>query len=61
MGTETLQDGESLRAHLGRLDGRSYRSYKELRGGYAFDACTVFLDHVQGDPFAAPSPEDLTR
>ncbi|MFP8878697.1 MAG: ABC-ATPase domain-containing protein, partial [Myxococcota bacterium] len=55
MPTETLQDGESLRSRLRVLDGQSYRAYKEIRGGYAFDRCAIYIDHVQGDPFAAPS------
>ena len=37
------------------MDGRGYPAYKGLRGGYRLDRCTLFVDHVQGDPFAAPS------
>jgi len=55
MSTDPLQCGESLRSRLRGLDGRSYRAYREIRGGYAFDGCAVHVDHVQGDPFAAPS------
>ena len=44
-----------LRQTLGRLDGRGYPAYKDLRGAYAFDGFTLHIDHVQGDPFAAPS------
>ncbi len=40
---------------LERIDGRGYRAYKELRGAYPLGAGTLFVDHVQGDPFAAPS------
>jgi predicted ABC-class ATPase len=44
-----------LRDTLRRLDGRGYKAYKDLRGAYDFGALTLFIDHVQGDPFAAPS------
>lgn len=46
---------QRLLALLSRLDGRGYKAYKELRGEYAFPDFTLILDHVQGDPFAAPS------
>ncbi len=46
---------QRLHALLQRLDGRGYKAYKELRGEYAFPDFTLFIDHVQGDPFAAPS------
>lgn len=51
----TLDD---LRHDLHRIDGRGYPAYKDLRGqAYASDdrAFTLHIDHVQGDPFAAPS------
>lgn len=38
-----------------RLEGRGYPGYKDLRGAYDFEGFTLFIDHVQGDPFAAPS------
>jgi predicted ABC-class ATPase len=44
-----------LRDTLRRLDGRGYKAYKDLRGAYDFGALTLCIDHVQGDPFAAPS------
>ncbi len=46
---------DRLQATLRRIDGRGYRAYKDLRGEYRFDDFTLFIDHVQGDPFAAPS------
>ena len=46
---------ESLRSHLNRIDGKGYPAYKDIRGEYTFDDFTLFIDHVQGDPFAAPS------
>ena len=44
-----------LRDLLHRLDGKGYGAYKDIRGSYVFDDFTLFVDHVQGDPFAAPS------
>lgn len=46
---------EELRAALARLDRRPYPAYKELRGAWQLGAATLYLDHIQGDPFAAPS------
>lgn len=40
---------------LDRIDGRGYRAYKDLRGRYALAEVELFIDRVQGDPFAAPS------
>ncbi len=54
------QTDKYLRSLLHRLDGKSYPAYKDLTGSYQFDRSqtdrfTLFIDHVQGDPFAAPS------
>jgi predicted ABC-class ATPase len=46
---------EDLRRILHRIDGRGYRAYKDIEGRFAAGALTLFIDHVQGDPFAAPS------
>lgn len=40
---------------LDRIDRRSYRAYKDIAGAYDLGDCQLFVDHVQGDPFAAPS------
>jgi predicted ABC-class ATPase len=44
-----------LRDRLKALDGQSYKAYKSLRGHYRFPTFTLYIDYVQGDPFAAPS------
>jgi predicted ABC-class ATPase len=44
-----------LRRELARIDGRGFPAYKDLRGSYDFERFTLYIDHVQGDPFAAPS------
>ncbi|MFP4056925.1 MAG: ABC-ATPase domain-containing protein [Candidatus Brocadiia bacterium] len=46
---------DKLQATLRRIDGRGYKAYKSLRGSYAFPDFELAIDHVQGDPFAAPS------
>ncbi|MFQ5418135.1 MAG: ABC-ATPase domain-containing protein, partial [Myxococcota bacterium] len=50
-----MPTGEELRRLLLRIDGRGYRSYKDVRGGFDFGDLLLWIDHVQGDPFAAPS------
>ena len=46
---------EDLRKMLRRIDGRGYKAYKDLRGVYDFEEYTLYLDHIQSDPFAPPS------
>ncbi len=55
MNTRTNRNDRELLEMLRRLDGGGYPAYKELRGAYAFPRFTLHVDHVQGDPFAAPS------
>ncbi len=44
-----------LRNYLQRIDGKGYKAYKGLSGRYEFPKYMLLVDHVQGDPFAAPS------
>ena len=44
-----------LKRILARIDGRGYKAYKDIAGSYDFQGWTLYIDHVQGDPFAAPS------
>lgn len=44
-----------LASDLHRIDGRPYPAYKDIRGRYEFAHFVLSVDHVQGDPFAAPS------
>ncbi len=46
---------DQLRAILHRIDGRGYKAYKEIQGAWALPRFLLAIDHVQGDPFAAPS------
>jgi predicted ABC-class ATPase len=45
----------TLQNLLLRLDQQSYKAYKQIAGRYQFPHFTLIIDHVQGDPFAAPS------
>jgi len=44
-----------LRDRLRKIDGRGYKAYKSIKGDYGFSFFTLSIDHVQGDPYAAPS------
>jgi predicted ABC-class ATPase len=46
---------DALRRTLRRIDGRGYKAYHDAAGSYEDGDVTLFVDHVQGDPFAAPS------
>ncbi len=50
-----MKNSEALKRDLDRIDGKSYRLYKDLEGAYNFGSYTLSIDHVQGDPFASPS------
>lgn len=42
-----------LKKILQRIDRKGYKAYKELEGSYQFSDFHLFIDHVQGDPFAS--------
>lgn len=48
-------DHSALQAKLIQLDGRSYNAYRAIAGEWHFPRFIFSIDHVQGDPFAAPS------
>lgn len=50
-----MQTSSDLKALLGRIDRRGYPAYKDTKGAYRFSNYVLSIDHVQGDPFAAPS------
>ena len=50
-----MQTSAELKALLARIDRRGYPAYKDTRGSYQFPDYVLSIDHVQGDPFAAPS------
>ncbi len=51
-----IEDFGALVETLRRIDGKGYRAYKDLSGRvFANQHLDLHIDHVQGDPFAAPS------
>ncbi|WP_124726828.1 ABC-ATPase domain-containing protein [Staphylospora marina] len=40
---------------LRRIDGKGYKAYKDIEGVWRFPSFTLYIDHVQGDPFASPT------
>ena len=50
-----MQTSQELRNVLQRIDRRGYPAYKDTRGAWRFPRYVLSIDHVQGDPFAAPS------
>lgn len=50
-----MKNLEELKRELDRIDGKSYKLYKNLEGQYDFKNYILSIDHVQGDPFAVPS------
>ncbi|PRR79320.1 ABC-ATPase domain-containing protein [Clostridium vincentii] len=50
-----MKNLNDLKKELYSIDGRGYNSYKSLAGQYDFNKYILSIDHVQGDPFAAPS------
>ena len=50
-----MKTSSELRAALRAIDRRSYPAYKSLAGSWSFGSYILNIEHVQGDPFAAPS------
>jgi predicted ABC-class ATPase len=46
---------EDLKTILVKIDGKGYKEYKDIEGDFDFGTFKLYIDHVQGDPFAAPS------
>lgn len=46
---------QELRSRLATIDGKGYKAYQEIKGAYDFGRFTLYIDHVQSDPFAPPS------
>ncbi len=44
-----------LQDKLRKIHRKSYPAYKDLKGSYRFPGYILHIEHVQGDPFAAPS------
>jgi len=50
-----MRTAEDLRISLKGIHRKSYPAYKSLAGSYKFGQYVLNIEHVQGDPFAAPS------
>lgn len=50
-----MKPSDSLNRELRKLDRKGYKAYKTIKGVYEFKAYDLFIDYVQGDPFANPS------
>jgi predicted ABC-class ATPase len=50
-----MATAQILQQTLLQLDQRGYKAYQQIRGCYEFPNLKLFIDHVQGDPFASPS------
>ncbi len=50
-----MKSSNDLRTALRAIDHKGYPAYKSLAGSYQFTEFCLCIDHVQGDPFAAPS------
>lgn len=50
-----MKQSSELSRTLHQIDHKSYPAYKQLRDVYQFPGYLLSIDHVQGDPFAAPS------
>ena len=50
-----MKNKEDLKKELLKIDHKSYGMYKTLGGSYSFGNYILYIDHVQGDPFASPS------
>ncbi len=50
-----MKQSEDLRQLLNKIDHRGYPAYKETKGSWNFGKFILNIEHVQGDPFAAPS------
>lgn len=50
-----MKTASDLRRAIRSIDGRGYPACKSLAGAWRLDGFALVVDHVQGDPFAAPS------
>ena len=50
-----MRDVRDLESTLRRIHRRGYKAYKDIQGSYDAGDVELHVDHVQGDPFAAPS------
>ncbi|WCE32620.1 ABC-ATPase domain-containing protein [Vibrio sp. SCSIO 43137] len=52
---------DRLVGKLKKLEKQNYRAYQTIKGQYDFDDYDLYIDYVQGDPYASPSRLRVTR
>ncbi len=50
-----MPTSSDLQRKLAGIDRKGYGAYKSITGTYQYDFFTLYIDHVQSDPFAPPS------
>ncbi|QSA20471.1 isopentenyl-diphosphate delta-isomerase, partial [Vibrio furnissii] len=50
-----------LTSILKKLEKQNYRAYQQIKGQYDFGDYTLYIDHVQSDPYASASRLRATR
>ncbi|UNC92897.1 ABC-ATPase domain-containing protein [Candidatus Contubernalis alkaliaceticus] len=50
-----MKSKDYLGSTLKRIEGKGYKAYKDIQGSYDFKEFQLYMDYVQGDPFASPS------
>ncbi|WP_034429270.1 ABC-ATPase domain-containing protein, partial [Caldisalinibacter kiritimatiensis] len=50
-----MKTKEFLEKKLKQINNKGYKQYKGIHGKYDFGNYILFIDYVQGDPFASPS------
>lgn len=46
---------DQLIAKLKKIEKQNYKAYQQIKGNYSFDDFTLYIDHVQSDPYASAS------
>ncbi|RTZ17387.1 isopentenyl-diphosphate delta-isomerase [Vibrio aquaticus] len=46
---------DQLTATLKKIEKQNYRAYQQIKGEYDFSDYTLYIDYVQGDPYASAS------
>lgn len=50
-----MKSKDYLGSMLKRIEGKGYKAYKDIQGSYDFKKFELYVDYVQGDPFASPT------
>lgn len=52
-----MEQSGKLSSNINKISGRGYKAYKDIKGVYEYEreGFILYIDYVQGDPFASPS------